>query len=76
MNTSNRIGELWRLPRVITEIGQSRAWLYKHAKAGTFPRPLKNGRSSVWSSAAVEEYKRAVAAGEKWFPGWRPEAAQ
>lgn len=71
-NIPQRIGELWRLPRVMAETGMSRAWLYKASKRGKFPRPMKNGRSTVWSSLEVENYKRALFVGEKWHPGWMP----
>ena len=45
---------LLRLPEVERRTGLRRAHLYKLARAGTFPRPLKIGaRASAWRETQV-----------------------
>jgi prophage regulatory protein len=49
--------ELWRLPRVIGKTGRSRSSIYDAIKAGTFPRPVALGGSSVaWVSTEVQAW--------------------
>jgi prophage regulatory protein len=47
---------LLRLPEVIKRCGVSKAKLYLMINEGHFPRPLKNGSSSVWPSNCVDEW--------------------
>jgi prophage regulatory protein len=45
---------LLRLPEVERRTGLRRAHLYKLARAGTFPKPLKIGaRASAWRASQV-----------------------
>jgi prophage regulatory protein len=50
--------QIWRLPEVMARTGMSRAWLYREARAGRFPAPIKlnSGAASGWDSAAVERW--------------------
>jgi prophage regulatory protein len=44
-----------RLPEVQRRTGLRRAHLYKLARAGVFPRPLKIGaRASAWRASEIE----------------------
>lgn len=65
MGVSN-LGEFWRLPRVEAEAGVKKSYIYQQEKLGTFPRRIKVGRAAVWSSAQVEAWKAAQAAGKEW----------
>jgi prophage regulatory protein len=65
MSTSN-LGEFWKLPRVEAESGIRKSKIYKDERLGIFPRRIKIGRAAVWSSAQVEAWKAAQAAGKEW----------
>lgn len=45
---------LLRLPDVTRRTGKSVSLIYKEMDAGTFPRPLKRGRASVWIESEVQ----------------------
>lgn len=48
---------LLRLPEVERRTGLRRAHLYKLARAGSFPRPLKIGaRASAWRASQVDAW--------------------
>ena len=48
---------LMRLPEVIAACGMSRSLIYKMAKEGRFPRPIRvAARLSVWDSKAVQTW--------------------
>lgn len=47
---------LLRLPEVLKRRGVSKAKLYWEIKEGKFPKPLKDGSSSVWPSNCVDEW--------------------
>jgi len=48
---------LLRLPEVERRTGLRRAHLYKLARAGHFPRPLKIGaRASAWRASEVSDW--------------------
>jgi prophage regulatory protein len=48
---------LLRLPEVERRTGLRRAHLYKLARAGAFPRPLKIGaRASAWRASQVDAW--------------------
>jgi prophage regulatory protein len=48
---------LIRLPQVLQRTGLSRATLYRLAKTGDFPRPVKIGlRASAWRSREINEW--------------------
>ena len=66
--TSSQLGEFWRLPRIEAETGIRKSKIYQDEKKGLFPRRIKVGRAAVWSSAQVEAWKRAQAAGKQWTP--------
>ena len=42
------------LPEVMRRTGKSRSAIYDEMMAGTFPRPLKRGRQSVWVESEVQ----------------------
>lgn len=63
---SSQLGEFWRLPRVEAESGIRKSKIYQDEKKGLFPRRIKVGRAAVWSSAQVEDWKRAQAEGKQW----------
>ena len=66
--TTSPLGEFWRLPRLEAEIGAKKSYIYLLEKNGKFPKRIKLGRASVWSSAQVEAWKRAQAEGKQWTP--------
>lgn len=48
---------LMRLPEVIAACGMSRSLIYKMAKDGRFPAPIRvAARLSVWDSEAVQSW--------------------
>ncbi len=47
---------LLRLPEVMTRVGVRRSTLYREMERGTFPRPRKIGRASVWPESEVEAW--------------------
>lgn len=47
-----------RLPEVLGMVGLSRASIYNHMNAGTFPRQVKIGRLSGWLESEVQEWIR------------------
>lgn len=59
----SEIVELWRKPRVLEVTGKKRAKLQNDIKAGTFPPPIKDGRSSCWASTEVGIVNAARIAG-------------
>lgn len=63
---TKRIGELWDHPRLDAETGTRKSYRYKQEKAGRFPRRIKVGRCSRWSSVQVEQWKRCMAEGKEW----------
>ncbi len=64
-----KTGEFWRMPRVLAEVGFTKSTLYKLMKEKRFPPCVKIGRASVWSQAAVEDWKAALVAGREWRNG-------
>ena len=64
--TTSNLGEFWKLPRVEAESGSRKSKIYQDEKKGLFPRRIKVGRSAVWSSTQVEDWKRHMAAGKPW----------
>lgn len=62
------LGEFWRLDRVTAETGFKKTYIYLQEQRGRFPKRIKIGRAALWSSAQVEDWKRAMAAGEEWRP--------
>lgn len=61
-----QLGEFWKLGRVEKECGVRKSFIYQHEREGRFPRRIKIGRSVVWSSTQVEDWKRAQADGKEW----------
>ena len=58
--------EFWRMPRVLAEVGFKKSTLYRLMQEQWFPPCVKIGRASVWSQAAIEDWKEAVVAGREW----------
>ena len=63
---TTHIGELWRLPRLEQECGCKKSAIYAWERQGRFPKRIKIGRASAWSSVAVQEWKARMAAGQEW----------
>lgn len=63
---TQRLGEFWDSPRLDVETGTKKSFRYKAERAGKFPRRIKVGRRSVWSSVQVEQWKRCMAEGKEW----------
>lgn len=56
--------DLRRLPTVVKQTGLSPATIYRRAKAGTFPAPIKIGaRASAWVGDQVDAWIASVIAG-------------
>jgi prophage regulatory protein len=51
-----------RLPEIKLRTGLSRTTIYRRIEEGGFPKPLKDGRVSVWRESAVLAYMGRVAA--------------
>lgn len=45
-----------RLPEVIRRSGLTKSTIYERIKAGTFPAPGKEGRSSLWPSTVFNRW--------------------
>jgi predicted DNA-binding transcriptional regulator AlpA len=45
---------LLTLPEVKLRTGKSTSVIYEEMAAGTFPRPLKRGRQSIWIASEVQ----------------------
>lgn len=56
----------WQIATVEQEVAKRKSWIYREVSAGRFPPPLKLGKSSVWDSAEVEDWKASVRAGVPW----------
>ncbi|QXP83023.1 AlpA family transcriptional regulator [Methylococcus sp. Mc7] len=64
------LGEFWKITRVESECGVKKTFIYKQARLGRFPRPIKVGaKAVVWSSAQVQAWKRAMTEGREWSEG-------
>ncbi len=61
---STHIGELWRLPRLESELGVKKSAIYLWERQGKFPRRIKLGRASAWNSVEVRDWVRRRAEGE------------
>jgi prophage regulatory protein len=46
-----------RLPDVLLSTGLTKTVLYGGVKEGTFPRPLKYGRASLWPESEIRSWK-------------------
>lgn len=57
LETAAPTRDLRKLPEVSRQTGLSPATIYRRAKAGTFPSPLKLGtRASAWVGAEVDAW--------------------
>jgi prophage regulatory protein len=57
--------KLFRLPKVLDEMGLSRASLYQRIQDGLFPEPVRpSRRMSVWPSYEVQAVIDAMVAGK------------
>ena len=66
-----KVGEFWRMPRVLAECGFTKSTLYKLMRERRFPACRKVGRASVWIQADIEDWKRAIATGQEWVSSGR-----
>ncbi|MDH2240193.1 AlpA family transcriptional regulator [Pigmentiphaga sp. GD03639] len=55
-NTSQHTESLLRLERVMDRVGLGRTSIYDEVKAGTFPRPVKRGKRSLWVESEVDAW--------------------
>lgn len=46
------------LPAVKARVGMGKTKIYAEIKAGTFPKCIKNGRTSVWIESEVDGWVR------------------
>jgi len=51
---------LFRLTDLRELTGLSRSGVYSKISQGTFPRPLKSGRVSVWKASAIREWQASL----------------
>ena len=51
---------LIRLPEVQQIIKLSRPTIYRRIKDGSFPKPVKDGRCSLWEEAKVRDYAKSL----------------
>lgn len=52
--------KLLRLPAVIDRVGLQRDTIYRMARAGTFPRPVKlSARASAWNEGQINDWIKA-----------------
>jgi predicted DNA-binding transcriptional regulator AlpA len=58
----------WQIATVEEQISKRKSWIYREISAGRFPAPLKIGKSSVWDSADIENWKAAIRANRPWRP--------
>ena len=49
-------GLLLRLPEVSTLASMSRTQIYDRIQVGTFPKPIKQGKASVWVRGEIEAW--------------------
>lgn len=54
---ANHSRQLWPLPATAASIGSTKTPIYRKTRAGTFPPPLKFGKSVRWISDEVEAYR-------------------
>jgi prophage regulatory protein len=45
-----------RLPELISHVALKKPTIYKLIKKGLFPKPIKLGRSSLWSAEEVNSF--------------------
>ena len=51
---------LLRLPQVMQRSGYKKSKIYKAVAAGTFPAPIKDGRTTSWIEEEVDAWIRAL----------------
>jgi prophage regulatory protein len=71
MSSENQPPELWRLPRVMSASGLSRAGVYAKELSGAFPKRIKIGRSSAWVSNEILDWIQARIAESRGVPSDR-----
>jgi len=49
-----------RLPEVCHSVGLGKTSIYQGIEAGTFPRPVKYGRSTLWPESRIREWKKKL----------------
>lgn len=56
--TADTRGALWRLPRVMQDVGLSRSTIYRLEMSGQFPRRVRlSGNCVAWWSGQIEAWK-------------------
>ncbi|WP_449489549.1 helix-turn-helix transcriptional regulator [Yersinia pseudotuberculosis] len=48
--------ELLTIERVEKAVGYARSTIYLRIKEGAFPKPVKDGRNSRWTSTEIQEW--------------------
>lgn len=56
---------LIKLPEVCNAVGLSRSVIYARIQAGTFPSPIKLGKTSTWVEAEVQQWIAAQIAASR-----------
>lgn len=52
------VEELRTLSEVMAMTGMRRTWIYHQINAGSFPAPIKSGRSSLWVLSEIDGWVR------------------
>lgn len=51
-----------RLSQVMERTGRKKSFIYEEIREGRFPKPVKQGASSLWVEAEIEAYNQALIA--------------
>ncbi len=71
MNGEHKTGEgaapdrFLRLAGVLATVGMGRTAVFDRVRAGSFPKPIKVGRATVWSEREVQDWMRAQIAANR-----------
>lgn len=75
MNGEHKTGEgavdragpdrLLRLPAVMAAVGAGRTFVLDRVRAGTFPKPVRVGRATLWSEREVQGWIRTQLAANR-----------
>jgi len=55
-NTNTPPDRLMRMPQVLEVVPIAESTVWKYVKQGTFPRPVRLGRCSVWKESEVQAW--------------------
>lgn len=55
---AEQVEELLGIPRVVKVTGHSKTWIYERVNDGTFPKPIRIGRRTLWVMSEVQAWVR------------------